>query len=79
MWWMIIVGAIVALGGLAALEDNVLGGLVGLLIGLGLVYLGWKGKTRLLISQMGGEKYYAVRGKDQKLIDFMDAVNGRLA
>lgn len=31
------------------------------------------------ISQMGGQKRYSVKGKDPKLIEFMDAVNGRLA
>jgi len=28
---------------------------------------------------MGGDKYYRVRGKDQKLIEFMDAVNNQLS
>lgn len=48
-------------------------------IGGGLGYLGYRGKTRLFISQMGGGKYYAVGGKDQKLNDFMDAVNSKLS
>ncbi len=78
-WWMLIVGGIIALIGLGTLDNNVLGGLICLAIGGGLCYLGWKGKTRLLISQMGGEKYYPVRGKSQALIEFMDAVNSKLA
>lgn len=64
---------------LGLLAQNVVAGLIGLAIGGGLGYLGWKGKTLLLISQMGGEKYYAVRGKDSKLTEFMDAVNSKLA
>ncbi len=78
-WAMLIIGVILALIGLGMLGQNVGGGLVSLAIGGGLAYLGWKGKTQLLINQMGGEKHYAVRGKDQKLIDFMDAVNSKLS
>jgi hypothetical protein len=78
-WWMLIVGVIIALIGLGTLGNSVGGGIVALAIGGGLGYLGWKGKTRMLINQMGGEKYYAVRGKDQKLIEFMDAVNSKLS
>ncbi len=74
--WMLIVGALI---GLASLGDNVLGGLIGLAIGGGLCYLGWKGKTHLVISHMGGEKHYPVRGKSQALIEFMNAVNSKLA
>ncbi len=78
-WLLLIVGGILALIGLGTLSQNAGGGLVGLAIGGGLGYLGWRGKTRLLISQMGGQKYYAVRGKDSKLTEFMDAVNSKLA
>lgn len=78
-WWMVIIGGIIALIGLSGLGNNVLGGLIGLAIGGGLGYLGWKGKTRLLIGQMGGEKSYAVRGKSQKLMEFMDSVNSKLS
>jgi len=68
---MIVIGVLLALFGLAMISDNAGAGLVGLAIGAGLVYLGWKRKTRLLIEQMGGEKYYAVRGKDKALQDFI--------
>jgi hypothetical protein len=78
-WGMLIVGAIIALIGLGMLGNNVGAGIVVLAIGGGLGYLGWKGKTALLINQMGGEKYYKVRGKDPKLIEFMDAVNSKLS
>ena len=78
-WAMLIIGVIIVLIGLAMLGDNVGAGIVALAIGGGLGYLGWKGKTQLLINQMGGEKYYKVRGKDQKLIEFMDSVNNKLS
>lgn len=35
-------------------------------------------KTQLGITQMGGQKNYSVRGKEPKLIEFMDAINGKL-
>lgn len=76
---MLIVGIILAIIALSQLGQNAVGGLFFLGIGGGLGYLGWKGKTQLLINQMGGEKYYKIRGKDQKLIEFMDAVNSRLS
>ena len=79
----LIVGGFLALLGLNGLGEGSAGGLVGglisLAIGGGLGYLGWKGKTRLLISQIGGQKYYVVRGEDPKLTEFMDAVNSKLA
>lgn len=78
-WWMLIVGGILALIGLRMLGQNVAGGLISLAIGGGLGYHGYKGRTSLLISQMGGNEYYAVGGKDQKLNDFMDAVNTKLS
>jgi hypothetical protein len=77
--WMIVIGVLLALFGLAMIGDNAGAGLVGLAIGAGLVYLGWKGKTHLLIKQMGGEKYYAVRGKDKALQDFIESVNSKLS
>ena len=89
-WGLLIVGAIIALIGIIGLLSgngeggngeggNVVAGIVFLAIGVGLAYLGWKGKTHLLIKHMGGDKYYRVRGKDQKLIEFMDAVNNQLS
>jgi hypothetical protein len=78
-WWMLILGPFIAMSGLAMLGVTVGGGIVALVIGGGLGYLGWKGKTRMLINQMGGEKCYAVRGKDPKLIEFMDGVNSKLS
>lgn len=81
LWARLIIGVIIALVGLMLLgdRDSVVVGIVALAIGGGLSYLGWKGKTRLLIKQIGGDKYYEVRGKDQKLIEFVDAVNERLS
>ena len=78
-WLMLIVGVIIALIGLVMLGDNVAAGIIAMAVGGGLGYLGWKGKTQLLINQMGGMKYYKVMGKDQKLIDFMDMVNSKLS
>ncbi|MDI6803847.1 MAG: hypothetical protein QME58_08375 [Bacteroidota bacterium] len=78
-WAMIIIGAIIAFIGLAMLGSNAGAGLVALLIGAALAYFGWKGKTRLLINQMGGEKFYAVRGKDKALQDFIESVNSKLS
>lgn len=72
-------GGGIALIGLVLFTQNGVVGLIGLSIGGGLGYLGWKGKTLLLISQMGGGKYYAVGGKDSKLTEFMDALNSTLA
>ena len=76
--WMLVIGGIFALIGLASLGSNPLAGLFALAIGVGLGYLGWKGKTQLGITQMGGQKNYSVRGKEPKLIEFMDAINGKL-
>lgn len=77
--WMVLLGGLLALAGLGMLSDGSFGGVVALAIGGGLVYLWWKGKTKLHISQMGGQKYYAVRGRDPKLTEFMDSVNTKLS
>jgi|SRR5882724_4033096 len=88
-WLLVIVGlfiavptALAALGGIARIASEpapFFGTLLVAAIAGGVAYLGWKGKTRLLIKQMGGEKYYVVRGKDSRLIDFMESVNAKLA
>lgn len=76
---VLILGALLLLPGLGLLTDAPLAALVSLASGAGLIYLGWKGKTRLLISQMGGAKHYVVRGRSPKLTEFLDAVNGKLS
>lgn len=76
---MLVIGVLIALGGLGALSSSVLAGLAMLLIGGAMAYFGWKGKTHLGITQMGGEKSYSVRGRDAALDEFMHAVNTKLA
>jgi len=71
----LILGNVMAIIGVFALPF----GIILIAIGAYLAYLGAKGKTQLLISQIGGEKYYRVKGKDKKLIEFMDAVNSKLS
>ncbi|MBA4320749.1 MAG: hypothetical protein C0412_20350 [Flavobacterium sp.] len=90
-WGMLIVGAPISLvglvmlaesnfgGGIVALAINVVFAIVVLAIGGCMGYLGWKGSTQLFINQMGGKKHYRVRGKDQKLIGFMDSINNKLS
>ena len=76
---MLIIGSLVALIGLATLGSNLIVALVFLAAGGALAYFGWKGKTILAISQMGGAKDYVLRGQDSRLADFMHAVNGKLS
>jgi hypothetical protein len=78
-WLMVVIGALIALAGLAASGKNAGAAVIGLAIGGALVYFGWKGKTQLDIGQMGGHKHYGVRGRDPKLNEFMEAVNARLS
>jgi hypothetical protein len=77
--WEMVIGAFLALLGLLMIGSNAVAGLVCLAIGAVLFYLGLKGKTRLLIKHMGGDKYYAVTGKDKALQDFIEAVNSKLS
>jgi hypothetical protein len=76
---MIIIGIIIALIGIALIKGSPVVGILGLAIGGAMAYFGIKGKTYLLIQQMAGDKEYVVRGKDQKLIEFIDAVNSKLS
>ncbi len=79
-WKLVIGGAILALIGLAVIGSSAVAGLVGVAAGAGLIYLGWLGKTNLLIGQMGGNKHYPVRGRaEQAMKDFIEAVNAKLA
>ena len=77
---MLVIGAFLAMMGLSVISDknSIVAGLFAWAIAAGFLYLGWRGRTRLHISQMGGHKEYRIRGKDPKLIDFMDAVNAKL-
>jgi hypothetical protein len=76
---LLIAGGVIALVGLLMLGSNAGSGLVAIVIGAGLGYLGWIGKTVLEIGQMGGHKLYKVRGQSQSLRDFIEAVNSKLA
>lgn len=78
-WFMTIFGGIIALVSLSVFAESIVSGSIVLVVGGALTYFGWIGKTQLLIKQMGGEKFYKVRGKDTKLTDFMDLVNSRLS
>ena len=78
-WLMLILGVIFALSSLMAFGESGPGMLVALPIGAGLAYLGWRGKTQLSITQMGGNKYYPVKGKSTELMAFADAVSSRLS
>jgi len=77
---MLVAGIAMVITGLLLIQNNPLGALVLVAIGAGLVYLAWKGKTRLVISHMGGQQDYTVSGQDDpKLKKFINAVNGKLA
>ena len=76
---MIVCGVLLALIGLASFVKVPALGVLSLALGGLLVYLGWKGKTHLFISSIGGNKLYAVRGQDPALREFMDSVNFTLA
>lgn len=78
-WVAIVIGIIAAIAGITKIYDSISAGVILLIIGVILIYFGWRGKTQLFISQMGGNKYYKVVGRDQGLQSFIDAVNSRLA
>ena len=48
------------------------------LCGAALVALGWLGGTSLVLTFAGGERIYAVRGRNTRLLDFTEAVAERL-
>ena len=50
-----------------------------LLAGAGLCVLGWLGTTTLTLTFAGGERLYAVRGRDSLLLDFSERVSEALA
>lgn len=76
----VIAGGFAVVAGATGLFHNApVIGLIFLGVGLGLAYYGWLGKTVLQISQMGGEKQYAIQGRSPALMSFVDAVNHRLA
>jgi hypothetical protein len=52
--------------------------LLGALGGAALVALGWLGVTVLSLSFAGGERAYAVRGRNATLFDFAEAVSQKL-
>jgi len=79
LWSRIILGLLLAFIGIYMLTQKNTIGLAVLAIGAILIYSGWKGKTRLVVRQMGGDKYYVVKGRDPKLMKFIDAINSRLA
>jgi len=77
----IVGGVILALIGLGFLESNFLFSLVMIAIGVLIIYyFGWMGKTRLQISQMGGNEYYTVKKRAEKeLIELVDKINSKLS
>jgi sulfite exporter TauE/SafE len=79
-WKLVILGAMLALIGVAVIRSSAVAGLLGVAAGAGLIYLGWLGRTNLLIGQMGGNKHYSVTGQaKQGMKDFIEVVNGKLA
>jgi hypothetical protein len=79
-WLLVFVGVLLALIGYAVFRSSAVAGLVGILGGAGLVYLGVLGKTNLWIGQMGGNKHYGKRGQAKKeMQDFVESVNAKLA
>lgn len=74
-----IIGLIIALFGLGFLKDSAVVAILLLAIGGAMAYFGFKGKTYLLIQQMGGDKRYIVRGKDQDLVNFVDSINSKIS
>jgi len=55
-----------------------LGALVAVLGGGALAGFGWLGNTVLTLTFAGGERSYAVRGRNTRLLDFSEAVAERL-
>lgn len=78
-WGVILVGLIVMFFALDFLRSEPLAMTIILAIAGGLGYLGWRGETKLVIGQMGGDKGYAVGGKSPQLMEFMEAVNSKLS
>ncbi len=73
-------GVILAIIGLGMISSYSATGPIVFGIGGALVYFAWKGKTRLVISHMGGQQDYAVSGQDDpKLKNFINALNSKLA
>jgi hypothetical protein len=52
--------------------------LAAVLGGGALAAFGWLGSTALALTFAGGERLYAVRGRDTRLLDFTEAVSERL-
>ena len=76
---MVVLRVIVVLGGLASLSGHAIGSFIAMIIGALIIGAGWSGQTILSITQMGGEKRYAVKGRSLDLMSFVDAVNRTLA
>jgi len=79
-WRQVLLGSLLAVIGLTVFKSSAGAGLVAILAGAGLVYLGLLGKTNLWIGQMGGNKHYGKRGQAAKeMQDFVESVNAKLA
>jgi hypothetical protein len=75
----LVAGVVFILIGFGVFGDSTGAGLFCLAIGAALAWWGWLGKTQLLISQMGGEKFYSLRGKAPRLMDFIESVNATMS
>jgi hypothetical protein len=79
-WLLMFVGVMLALIGYFVFRSSAGAGLLSIVAGAGLVYLGWLGKTNLWIGQMGGNKHYGRMGQAKKeMEDFVESVNAKLA
>ncbi len=78
LWILLLGGCLIVLGTQELLKFN-FRGILFFAFGTGLSYLGWKGRTCLLIRQKGGDKHLLLRGKDSKLIRFVGEINKALS
>ena len=78
-WVLIIAGILFVISALGAFSNDNVAGTMLLVLGGGLAFLGWRGKTHLVISHMSGVNDYKVRGRGRNLYNFMEAVNSMLS
>lgn len=76
-WGMLVTGAITFTIGL--ILPSVFFRFLLLVAGSLLMYYGWVGKTKVVINQMGGEQSYSIQGRDEELLEFMDAVKQKMS
>lgn len=77
--WMIILGLVFLLPVIFGGDLGFLARFISFIIAGFFLYFGIKGKSQLLIDQLGGAKYFNLSGKSQELMNFIDDINSRLS